>query len=485
MPWLKEGEYYAAMTHQCGPGSNLVDYLGDPALKPTRFFTNSLCIADVLNKIRCPGHEHHAQIIGRPQGVSAALGTWTRELADSIIDGLLQQRLVDQVHGTVIAILPAEPSMQASADVLFKGGENQTDPTAWDQVPHLLRVAIRKVHEGHAHAPYKESLVRYLRQGGAHPRAVAAARLFVCDMCESTGRHANKPVAAMPKYRYFNEAITMDFMVMPDLEKNNHCILVIVDMATDFTVCKHVSQSSRPTAAGAAEAFDEAWISWAGPPTHGIILDLDSAFMGSFEKLINDLGIPQTLAAPEAHWQMGKIERKIGYLKEMSTTVFKDLQIRDAAGVRIAVAKLAWACNSLTTTRGFSPSQWVLGTSQRLPASLGDPDNDQAVVSRVVQGTSFWHRLQLEQVCSEAFFKAANSDTLRRTILSRLRPQPGPFEQGDLLMYWRSHNLKQNLHDQWHGPARCLGKDAHGYWLIHNRIPILAAPTLLRKATAQ
>lgn len=28
-------------------------------------------------------------------------------------------------------------------------------------------------------------------------------------------------------------------------------------------------------------------------------------------------------------------------------------------------------------------------------------------------------------------------------------------------------------------------RDADGYWLVHNRIPILAAPTLLRRATLQ
>ena len=81
----------------------------------------------------------------------------------------------------------------------------------------------------------------------------------------------------------------------------------------------------------------------------------------------------------------------------------------------------------------------------------------------MVEGSTFWHRLELDRVCSEAFFKAANSSALRRTLLARLRPQPGPFEIGELLMYWRRHNLKQNLHDSWHGPARCLGRDVNGY----------------------
>eukprot|EP00972_Heterocapsa_arctica_P081380 11996003-Heterocapsa_arctica.AAC.1 len=30
-----------------------------------------------------------------------------------------------------------------------------------------------------------------------------------------------------------------------------------------------------------------------------------------------------------------------------------------------------------------------------------------------------------------------------------------------------------------------MGKDVHGYWLVHRRIPILCAPTLLRRSTQQ
>ena len=70
-------------------------------------------------------------------------------------------------------------------------------------------------------------------------------------------------------------------------------------------------------------------------------------------------------------------------------------------------------------------------------------------------------------------------------MLARTRPQPGPFARGELLMYWRTHNLKRNLHAQWHGPARNLGQDVHGYWLVHRRIPLLCAPALLRRASQQ
>lgn len=191
----------------------------------------------------------------------------------------------------------------------------------------------------------------------------------------------------------------------------------------------------------------------------------------------------QIPAAPEAHWQMGKAERKIGFLKEMSISALSELEVDGAASVKTTVAKLAQASNQLVSAAVFSPNQWALGAGIRLPASLASTDNDPAVVTRVVEGSSFWDRLQIEQVCSEAFFRAASSSALRRSVLSRLRPQPGPFDPGELLMYWRASDRKKNLHGRWHGPARCLGRDANGDWLVHNRIPILAAPTLVLCAT--
>ena len=151
-----------------------------------------------------------------------------------------------------------------------------------------------------------------------------------------------------------------------------HSVLAIVDIASDFCCLKYVDEGSRPTASGARLAFEEAWLSWAGPPSYGILLDLDTAYLNVFEELLNDLGIPAIPAAPEAHWQMGKIEAKIRYVKEMATVVFSELDIRTAFGVRIAVGRIAAACNALVSNAGFSPNQWVLGSGIRMPADLAN-----------------------------------------------------------------------------------------------------------------
>ena len=147
--------------------------------------------------------------------------------------------------------LPAEPAIHASSRVMFEQSPAARVPTTWGEVPPIMRAAIKKIHDGDAHAPYKESLVRYLTHGGASSAAVTATRLFRCQSCEAHARHASRPVAARPRYKEFNEAITMDFMIIPDLDRNNHTVLVTTDLAADFTTAVYVRPGARPNAEAA------------------------------------------------------------------------------------------------------------------------------------------------------------------------------------------------------------------------------------------
>ena len=148
----------------------------------------------------------------------------------------------------------------------------------------------------------------------------------------------------------------MDFMIIPDLERNNHTILIINDIASDFTVAVYACSGSRPNAAAARRSFELGWLLWAGPPTRGILQGMDSAFMATFETLANDLGLNIVPAAPEAHWQMGRIERKVQFLKRMSTTVFDVHQVVGEDAVAVACREMANACNALVSNAGLARS---------------------------------------------------------------------------------------------------------------------------------
>eukprot|EP00959_Pyramimonas_sp_CCMP1952_P154396 3230168-Pyramimonas_sp.AAC.1 len=85
--------------------------------------------------------------------------------------------------------------------------------------------------------------------------------------------------------------------------------------------------------------------------------------------------------------------------------------------------------NRLANNKGFSPAQWVLGENPSLPTSLGNINADPVVAGQVTQGSLMWRRLRLQGACEIAFHQSANSLALRRAVLSKTRPRPGPFER--------------------------------------------------------
>ena len=48
------------------------------------------------------------------------------------------------------------------------------------------------------------------------------------------------------------------------------------------------------------------------------------------------MGIPCIPVAPEEHNQHGKVERNICYFKEMATRVYREMDVNDDNGARVA-----------------------------------------------------------------------------------------------------------------------------------------------------
>ena len=72
-----------------------------------------------------------------------------------------------------------------------------------------------------------------------------------------------------------------------------------------------------PNRAEIQDRFTQGWLSWAGTP-HEVILDSATEFVSkSFESFLQGLGIKVTVVPPNAHWQMGRVERHGGVLQNM------------------------------------------------------------------------------------------------------------------------------------------------------------------------
>ena len=493
MPWLQYLPHTTVTMHQCQ--TNLKDEKGNFIMKPTRFVTSAPHLAEHLI-LKCPYDHQHGQVQGRGQGISQSLATWTPELAQRILEGVSRQLKheneggdpfhYDQFHLHEEVETFAVDGLRRSANVVMKEMEGE-DFQQWEEVPMILRSAIVKIHQQYSHSLIGEDLARHLRLGGASEKAIKAARLMKCQRCEAEKRSVPRPVAAVPKYEHFNQCVAMDIAFLPCLQDVQHAFLVMVDQATHYMVAAYIMSAEapgrpiKPDALSVKNAFVN-WVEMFGKPDR-VQIDQDSAFRKGFKQVLDLFLIDDVMVPRDAHWSHGIVERRILTLKEMIVKVVPDFLARGHIMMRVVVSQCTHTLNRLCNNRGFSPAQCVLGANPKLPEVLaGNTLEDLPNVDE--RPLAMAQRLDLIRMCEESFVKANHSASLKRAILAQVRRQPGPFEQHSLVMYRRREPLKHLLHRQWHGPARVIGKDEMGYWLIHRGFPVLAHPNNMRKMVA-
>ncbi len=276
----------------------------------------------------------------------------------------------------------------------------------------------------------------------------------------------------------------MDICFLPCLKDVFHAFLVMVDSATHFTVASYLTSGEKPgktvkpSSDQAAKAMLD-WIEMFGRPTK-VQLDQDSAFRGALRNVLDNFQVEDVMVARDAHWSHGLVERRILMLKEMLVKVVRDFQSQSALMMRIAVTQCAHTINRMANNHGFSPAQCVLGVNPQLPDILSGASSHPGMMND--PNFSMMKRLELQQSCEQSFVKASHNSALRRSLLAQVRRQPGPFDMHSVVMYKRLGGAKSALHHRWHGPARVIGKDIHGYWLVHRGVAVLAHPNNMRRA---
>ena len=495
MPWLRDVPHHTITMHQCQLG--LKDHNGDFVMKPTRLVSSSPMIAAEMS-LRCKGDHEHAAVQGRGQGISSSLAEWTPQMGQTILRGILSQHQYDVNLGFPVYDMEDVPEtfhvhepadvfvndrLRRSAAVVFREAEEEAGFERWSDVPSLLRSAILKVHRQYSHSLRGDELVRHLRLGGASETAIKAAKLFSCEVCEREVRNLPRPVAAVPKYEKFGECIAMDVAFVPCIGDYLHAFLVVVDMATHFTIASYLCSGETPgdTCKPNSDQARKALLDWCellGVPDRCQI-DQDSCFRGIFKATLDTFGIEDILVARDAHWSHGLVERRVLMLKEMIAKVAPEFEAKGPLLMRVVMTQCAHTINRLANNQGFSPpAQCVLGSNTTLPEVITG-----SRLHPAMQRNDFLmeRRLHLQQLCEESFDKASHNSALRRVLLSQVRRQPGPFELHCMVMYKRKM-AKHAMHHSWHGPARVIGKDVNGYWLIHRGMPILAHANNMRRA---
>lgn len=378
-------------------------------------------------------------------------------------------------------------------EVPEEGGERPVDKKErdrerqWQALPRELKLAIRRIHcnLGHARLP---DMLRALRVSRASEVAIKACRLFRCKECPRLLEPKIPRPSKLPIVDEFGVMVGMDVFEEKDSNGENWSWLNIVDQGTGFQVCC-LLQSKMPTSQEILEAFETSWANWAGMPGYGVIVDRAKNFLGRLSTHLSNEGCVFDTAAKASPWQIGQIERAGGLWKAMFRRMVWSEQLAGREDILLATGAINTARNSLTRKSGFSPQQWVLCKSLRLPADLcedGEVARVGALAASSTPGTRFYRKQQLRMSAREAFMKVQNSEVIRRAELRRIRPTRGPFHVGDFVFYYDQSTSDYPSPNCWRGVARVVGHEgSRTVWLSHRGILVAVSPEHLSHANEE
>ena len=161
------------------------------------------------------------------------------------------------------------------------------------------------------------------------------------------------------------------------------------------------------------------------------------------------------MAAGEAHWQNGIVERHIGTFRELLSKLLLE-DMFEGADFQSVVDEVTEAKNRNGTDHGTSPSQWMLGKSRH-------PLLDSAEASPMItKGSAFEDHLARRTLAAQQFHAADAKNILHMAARARSRVI-SEVQAGQLVYYYRRGKKKSD--QGYRGPAKVIavekGKAKH------------------------
>ena len=152
------------------------------------------------------------------------------------------------------------------------------------------------------------------------------------------------------------------------------------------------------------------------------------------------------MAAGEAHWQNGIVERHIGTFREMLSKLFLE-DVFESADNQTTVDHVCESKNRLGSYNGTSPSQWLLGRTRNplIDASEASP--------MLTRNSAFEEHLARRTVAAQQFHAADAKNILHMAANARSRVL-SEVQAGQLVYYFRRGKKKSDI--GYRGPAKVI-----------------------------
>ena len=338
-----------------------------------------------------------------------------------------------------------------------------------------------KLHQNLGH-PSHARLSQVLREQGHEPSLSQGILDMKCSTCQNEQRPKIQRPATIKDDLDFNDKVGIDGIKYTAASGTPYHFYHMIDYGTNYHVaCSSPGQSSQD----AIEKVVTGWFQWAGAPLE-LHTDAGTEFTSrEFANMLTQFNIKAVVAAPGAHWQIGKVERHGEILQTMLRKYEHDFPIKSYQDLQTALAHCTSAKNALSLRHGYSPDILTFGKTVRVPASVTSDYNLPSHLladEETQEGILFRNKLARREAARKAFHMTDNDMSLRRAILRRTRPDRGMYHPGTWVMMWRQTPTTQG----WFGPARVIQQEGqHCVWCNHMGNLIKISPEHIREISEQ
>ncbi len=338
-----------------------------------------------------------------------------------------------------------------------------------------------KLHRNLGH-PGSAKLQEFCRQLNCPDRILQAIPDIQCSACVENRNPRVARTAAIHEATDFGEVMSMDGVTWTNKAGERFHFYHFVDQATSYQTAI-VSPSRNTTQA--FQALMKGWFIWAGAPK---LLILDAATELNSEEFMRHLqkhNVCSRTCATDAHWQNARAERHGGILQVMLNKMDSEVEIRSYEDLEEALQFATQTKNQWSRHRGYPPEMLVFGKCASIPGStISDLNRSSHAIAlqNLPDGIRFREELAIRERARRAFALVDNSQVLRRAIVSRSRPNRGPFEKGEWVMIWKKRGEAEG---QWSGPMQVLAQEGKSVvWVTMGQKLYRVAPEHVRYLSA-
>ena len=344
-------------------------------------------------------------------------------------------------------------SKKGSEDIFF------TSPLM-NLKPEEILPTVKSLHKKFIHPP-ADKLKKLIKESGIDDKDILSAVDKIskdCETCKIFKATPPRPSVSFPLASVFNEVVALDLKFV-----DQEIILHMIDHATRFSQACVITNKKKQTI---VQALLDNWIAIFGPPGK-YLTDNGGEFVNDeMVQLAEKFNITLMTTAAESPWSNGLCERHNAVLAELIIKGKREYNISTKTALPWAVS----VKNTLTNVYGFSPNQLVFGRNPNLPDTMIDrPPAGNDCVSYLKEVLTSLHSAR------QGFVQQQSSERLRRALARKTR-KIDQYINGDLVYY------KRNNSNEWHGPAKVLGRDAQNYLLKNGGIYIRVHPCRMQIA---